>query len=152
MSPIVSNIAKTLFLRGLRELSQRFTGIDFGEVGGGSSETRNRRCAQPLRSTMNASSNVALLFGGDVGIGESWMDGDWSSPDLVSVVQAGRPQIMDGARAGARTGLVSASDAGVRSLLRHRLRKNSITGSRKNIHAHYDLSNAFFRLFLDHAA
>src|SRR6202012_1790924 len=33
--------------------------------------------------------------------------------------------------------------------LRHRLRSNTLAGSRRNIEAHYDLSNDFFRLFLD---
>jgi cyclopropane-fatty-acyl-phospholipid synthase len=85
------------------------------------------------------------LFGGDVAIGEAWMDGDWSSPDLVAVV---RLAVRNLARLNGQNWLLSAFSRGV-DALRHRLHGNSITGSRRNIRAHYDLSNDFFRLFLD---
>ncbi|MFN0169637.1 MAG: class I SAM-dependent methyltransferase [Bryobacteraceae bacterium] len=85
------------------------------------------------------------LFGGDVSIGEAWMDGDWSSPDLVSVV---RLAVRNLARMDGQNRLLNAFSRGL-DALRHRLRGNSIAGSRRNIRAHYDLSNDFFRLFLD---
>jgi cyclopropane-fatty-acyl-phospholipid synthase len=73
------------------------------------------------------------------------MDGDWSSPDLVSVV---RLAVRNLARIDSQNCLLNAFSRGMDTLL-HRLRGNSITGSRRNIRAHYDLSNDFFRLFLD---
>jgi len=85
------------------------------------------------------------LFGGDVAIGEAWMDRDWSSPDLVAVV---RLAVRNLARVDGQNRLLNAFSRGL-DALRHRLRGNSITGSRRNIRAHYDLSNDFFRLFLD---
>jgi cyclopropane-fatty-acyl-phospholipid synthase len=85
------------------------------------------------------------LLGGDVGVGEAWMDGDWSSPDLVSVV---RLAVRNLARMEGQNRLLNACSRGL-DVLRHRLRGNSIAGSRRNIRAHYDLSNDFFRLFLD---
>lgn len=85
------------------------------------------------------------VFGGDVAIGEAWMEGDWSSPDLVSVV---RLAVRNLARLDSQNRLLSAFSRGV-DALRHRLRGNSIAGSRRNIEAHYDLSNDFFALFLD---
>ncbi len=87
------------------------------------------------------------LFGGDVAIGEAWMDGDWSSPDLVSVV---RLAVRNLARMDGQNRLLTALSRGL-DYLTHRLRGNSIAGSRRNIRAHYDLSNEFFRLFLDHS-
>jgi cyclopropane-fatty-acyl-phospholipid synthase len=85
------------------------------------------------------------VFGGDVGLGESWMDGDWSSPDLVSVVRlAVRNLVALETQNRFLSAFSRAFDA-----LRHRRRGNSIGGSRRNIQAHYDLSNDFFRLFLD---
>jgi cyclopropane-fatty-acyl-phospholipid synthase len=73
-----------------------------------------------------------------------WM-GDWWSPDLVSliriVVQNIRP--LEGG-----SHLLSAGSRWFFGL-RHRLRRNTVAGSRRNIAAHYDLSNDFFRLFLD---
>lgn len=85
------------------------------------------------------------VFGGDVGLGESWMDGDWSSPDLVACI---RLAVRNMARLEASSGVWGALSRGL-DRLRHRLRGNSLTGSRRNIGAHYDLSNEFFRLFLD---
>ncbi len=85
------------------------------------------------------------LFAGDVAIGEAWMDGDWSSPDLVSVV---RLAVRNLARMEGQNRLLSAFRRGL-DALGHRLRGNSVARSRRNIRAHYDLSNDFFRLFLD---
>ncbi len=85
------------------------------------------------------------IFGGDVAIGESFMDGEWSSPDLVAVIRLAvrnLPRLESSHRA--LSVLSRAWDA-----LRHRLRDNTISGSRRNIQAHYDLSNDFFQLFLD---
>jgi len=85
------------------------------------------------------------LTGGDVGLGESFMDGDWTTPDLVSLVRLmlrnrGALETQDRVTGALRrlTGAVA-----------RRLRDNSISGSRRHIHRHYDLGNDFFRLFLD---
>jgi cyclopropane-fatty-acyl-phospholipid synthase len=85
------------------------------------------------------------LFGADVGIGESYMDGDWTSPNVADVVRFGirNLSLMEN-----RNRVFSALNRGL-NLLRHRLRPNTPAGSEKNIHAHYDLGNEFFRLFLD---
>ncbi len=85
------------------------------------------------------------LFGGDVGMGESYMDADWSSPDLVSVIRLAvrNLQILE-----EENRLLSAVSRFF-NLLRHRRRPNTPIGSRRNIREHYDLSNEFFRLFLD---
>ena len=85
------------------------------------------------------------VFGGDVALGEAWMDGDWSSPDLVSVI---RLAVRNLVRLERERRVLSAFSRGL-DILRHRLHGNSIAGSLRNIRAHYDLSNDFFRLFLD---
>jgi cyclopropane-fatty-acyl-phospholipid synthase len=86
-----------------------------------------------------------VLAGSDIGLGEAYVDGDWSSPDLVAFLRLairnlalfeGRHQLF---------ALLSRS----RDLFRHRRRANTPAGSRANIHAHYDLGNEFYRLFLD---
>jgi len=85
------------------------------------------------------------LLGSDIGIGESYMDGEWTTPDLVAVT---RLMIRNLA-------LVEQQGGWMRRLARltggvaRRLRDNSITGSRRHIREHYDLGNEFFRLFLD---
>ncbi|MBM3724001.1 MAG: class I SAM-dependent methyltransferase [Acidobacteria bacterium] len=86
-----------------------------------------------------------VLWGGADAAGDSYMDGDWSSPDPVAAVRLAVRNLRD--LEGANPILTLASRFFDR--LRHRANRNSIAGSQRNIHAHYDLSNAFFRLFLD---
>ena len=85
-----------------------------------------------------------ILVGGSTGAGEAYMDGLWSSPDLRAV--------LSGALANARRVRLDAAMSLPRRLLdlwRHRRRRNTPSASEQNIHAHYDLGNEFFRLFLD---
>jgi cyclopropane-fatty-acyl-phospholipid synthase len=85
------------------------------------------------------------LLGGDTAIGEAYMDGDWSTPDLVSIT---RLAVRNLAQLERSNTLFSSFGRFV-DRLRHRLKANTLEGSRRNIHAHYDLSNEFFQLFLD---
>jgi cyclopropane-fatty-acyl-phospholipid synthase len=85
------------------------------------------------------------LLGGDMGMGEAYKDGDWSSPDLVSLV---RLAVRNLSRLEGSNKLLSLF-ARLADTVRHRLHSNTLAGSRKNIQAHYDLSNDFFELFLD---
>jgi cyclopropane-fatty-acyl-phospholipid synthase len=87
---------------------------------------------------------VRALLGADIGIGESYMAGDWSSPDLVSLVRVcvRNLRLLDSSTWCSR---LHAWAAG----FRHGLRSNTIKGSRKNIGAHYDLGNSFYELMLD---
>jgi len=86
-----------------------------------------------------------VLLGGDIGMGEAFMDGDWSSPDLQSLLRLAvrnMDHLENGMRAaGALHSLVER--------IRHYLRGNTLIGSRRNISRHYDLGNNFYRLFLD---
>ena len=86
-----------------------------------------------------------VLFGGDIGFGEAYMDGDWSTDDLVALL---RLAIRNLALFEDRHRLLSAVSRW-RDLLSHRRKPNSRRGSRANIRAHYDLGNEFYRLFLD---
>ncbi len=85
------------------------------------------------------------LAEGDIGIGESYMDGDWTSPDLVSLI---RLMLRNLAHVESSGGVVRLANR-LAGLLARRLRDNSEQGSRAHIHRHYDLGNDFFRLFLD---
>jgi len=86
-----------------------------------------------------------MLSGGSIASGEAYMQGLWTSPNLVAVMRlfsANLPTLeMLEARQSwlVRLGLK----------LSHALKRNTHSGSRKNISAHYDLGNDFFRLFLD---
>jgi len=87
----------------------------------------------------------ALAFGGTVGAGEAFMAGYWDCEDLTGLMcllLRNRPALMD-----MEEGLARLS-APLRALL-HRARRNNRAGSRRNIAAHYDLGNDFYRLWLD---
>ena len=86
-----------------------------------------------------------VLRGSDIGFGEAYVDGDWSTPDLVAVL---RLAVRNLALFEDRHRLLSAISRW-RDLLGHRRRSNTEQGSRENIRRHYDLGNEFYRLFLD---
>ena len=86
----------------------------------------------------------AALKSGDIGFAESYLDGDWSTPQLATLlglVAANRHALEDVIH-GSWTGRLLYR-------LRHLLNRNTKANSRKNIHAHYDLGNAFYKLWLD---
>ena len=107
----------------------------------------------PLRATMHVHDAAlftrCLLFG-DIGIGESFTAGEWTSPNLTNVIKwavlnIGHAPFMSGStRSRALAGVLRSVNR-----IGHLLRDNSIAGSKRNIAAHYDLSEAFFRCFLD---
>lgn len=87
---------------------------------------------------------VRLIARGEIGFAESYMDGDWESPDLVALLAT--LSLNEEHLGGGPNGL-----PGFRWLDRlvHRLRDNHRRNSRRNIARHYDLGNAFYRLWLD---
>jgi cyclopropane-fatty-acyl-phospholipid synthase len=87
----------------------------------------------------------AAVRGGEIGLGEAYMAGDWSTPDLPSLVRLAVRNLRVIDSSNAWLSMVKRLGA----LVEHWLRSNTVEGSRKNIAAHYDLSNEFFRLFLD---
>ena len=86
-----------------------------------------------------------ILLAGDVGLGESFMDGEWSSPNLVETLRVlvRNQNLADDRNRGFTLVLRSIER------IRHLLRSNTLSGSRRNISYHYDLGNDFYRLFLD---
>ena len=100
---------------------------------------------------------LRLLVRGEMGAGEAFVAGDWSSDDLVGVVRAylratvaRGPEVERGWLRRPR-GIDSPLTrlAQRPALARHRRAANTPAGSARNVHAHYDLGNDFYRLFLD---
>lgn len=85
-----------------------------------------------------------FLTGGATGFAEAYMDGDWDTPDLTALLELG--DLNDRSRGESITGSLPAR---LLHRLFHRLNDNSRRGSRRNIAAHYDLGNAFYRRWLD---
>src|SRR6476661_4430743 len=92
-----------------------------------------------------------IVFGGNDGGGDSYVDGDWWSPDLVSLIRLAVRNMATTLPGGSRLSSLLSAATRVAFRISHRLRPNTISGSRRNIAEHYDLSNDFFRLFLDRA-
>lgn len=88
-------------------------------------------------------SDVAL--GGAIAAAEAYMQGYWTCDDLTSLVRLllRNRSVLDSMNRGA-----AKMAAPLRKLL-HRINRNTRAGSRRNISAHYDLGNEFFRLWLD---
>jgi len=134
--------AKTAFLSGLEDVNGGMLTVACPDRTcrvGGSGE---------LQATLNVHDErffLRALTGSDVGLGESFMDGDWTTPDLVPLVRLmlRNRRALDGRSR--LTGALRRLAGGVA----RRLRDNSMAGSRRHVRRHYDLGNDFFRLFLD---
>jgi len=85
-----------------------------------------------------------MLLGGSVGVGESYADGDWNTPDLPALIRF----ILANEDAVGGVAWMAWPMLGLNRLI-HLGRANTRRGSRRNIAAHYDLGNAFYRLWLD---
>lgn len=85
------------------------------------------------------------VLGGEIGMGEAYMAGHWSSPDLVSLVRLAVRNADSLDQSNAWLNWLSRAI----NRLRHLKRSNTKEGSRENIRRHYDLSNEFFSLWLD---
>jgi cyclopropane-fatty-acyl-phospholipid synthase len=91
-----------------------------------------------------------LILAADIGLAESYMAGEWDSPDLAAVIGffiqniERTPNMSGSARRTLGMGLWRFADR-----VGHLLRPNSKKTVRRNIAEHYDVSNDFFQLFLD---
>ena len=85
-----------------------------------------------------------IMSHGDIGFAESYIQGKWNTPDLKALLELAirNRTILEKAIYGNWYGSIFYR-------LKHWLRDNSKSGSRKNIHAHYDLGNTFYTLWLD---
>jgi cyclopropane-fatty-acyl-phospholipid synthase len=86
----------------------------------------------------------AALKSGDIGFAESFIEGRWTTPDLTALLKLfiANREAMEAVIYGSWWGRLLYR-------LKHLANRNSKSGSRRNIHAHYDLGNAFYRLWLD---
>ena len=87
---------------------------------------------------------AAVLKSGDIGFAESYRDGGWTTDDLAGLLRLFllNRQALDEVIYGNWLGRLVYR-------IKHLLKRNTRENSRKNIHAHYDLGNAFYRLWLD---
>ena len=113
---------------------------------------QTRHFGDPQDKTVTASIQVkdpaafmAVLKDGSTGAGEAYMLGQWDTPDLLEVIRLFVLNMHTLQEMGNKQPLWRK----LASKMHHAFRANSLTGSKRNISAHYDLSNEFFSLFLD---
>lgn len=141
--PWLHRVARRLVLKSMQEIThgclqivESDTVMSFGDATTTPAQVR----------VFNSRFYLRLLLGGTVGAGEAYADGDWETPDLTGLVR-----LMVANRA-ALEGLDNALTRWLKQgfeKLEHWRNANTRDGSRRNIAAHYDLSNDFFRLWLD---
>jgi len=108
-------------------------------------EPRQHAAVQATIVIRDPAAFTMVLGGGSLGAGEAYMQGLWESPDLLQVI---RLFVLN-------MDLLNRMDSSgswprrIAARIFHLLRRNTLQGSRANISAHYDLSNDFFKLFLD---
>lgn len=86
-----------------------------------------------------------LVAAGDIGFGESYMQGEWDSEDVTELLSF----FVDNQESIDRALVHQPKIADWINRFQHTLRTNTLRGSKKNISAHYDLSNVFYEKFLD---
>ena len=114
-----------------------------GRILGG--KGRTEELPQVTLEVLDSACWKAVATAGALGAAESFMNGEWRSPDLAALL---RLMLRDKEVLKGLEGPLS----NLGSVLRqagHALRRNTRTGARRNIAAHYDAGNDFFRLFLD---
>ena len=138
----VANFAKTQILKRLNSLKiGRLTIIDEQEehIFGQSDHIKATIVVHDARFYGE------IAFGGSIGAGEAYMLGYWTTDNLTNVIRlmCVNQQVMDTLEGGYQW----ATKPLMKVL--HWLNSNTTEGSRKNIAAHYDLGNDFFKLWLD---
>ena len=87
---------------------------------------------------------AAALRSGDIGFAESFIAGDWSTPDLTALLT-----LFIANRDDVESVIYGTWWGALLYRAKHLFHRNSRRGSQKNIHAHYDLGNEFYKLWLD---
>jgi cyclopropane-fatty-acyl-phospholipid synthase len=136
--------------RALAVTATMLRDVRVGQVELALPDGRRRRFGDPA-SALHATIEVAdwrfftrLLYGASVGVGEAYMLGHWRSSDLVALIRI----MIANRRALKRITPAAVLDIAGDTLI-HALRANRLGQSKRNIEAHYDLSNELYALFLD---
>jgi cyclopropane-fatty-acyl-phospholipid synthase len=86
----------------------------------------------------------AVMRYGDIGFAEAYINGDWTSSNLTALLD-----LLVQNRSHIETAIYGSWLGRVIYRMRHLMNRNSKEGSKKNIHAHYDIGNEFYKLWLD---
>ncbi|WP_432823802.1 SAM-dependent methyltransferase, partial [Trichloromonas sp.] len=142
-STLVDRIARGLLLKSLAEIRQGHLTLQESGVPlqFGDQQSDLSAC---LRIHSNDFYRRTVL-GGSIGAAEAYLNGSWDCDDLPALM---RIMVRNQQAQAHLEGGLAQCTAPLQRLL-HRRNNNSRKGSRRNIAAHYDLGNDFYRLFLD---
>ncbi len=142
------NFYRSLFLKLLVKMDLGRLTISFPE-----GQTITLGTNDQITANIHIKNNVFFkkcLLGGDIGFGESYVDGDWDTESITQVIRwmilnvENMISMSGSKRSFDPTTLLSSFNK-----IYHKLNKNTQSGSKKNIEFHYDLSNDFYKLWLD---
>jgi cyclopropane-fatty-acyl-phospholipid synthase len=155
-------LCRRMVLRAFRDMQQGHLRLELPEGGAVDFGSHARALATPLPPGLSASASLRVhrpgffqkcVLAGDVGFAESYLDGDWDTPDLASLIAwfilnvEHAPTLSGSSNKRGRSFFLNALRFANR--LGQLLRPNSRATARRNIAEHYDLSNEFFELWLD---
>ena len=86
----------------------------------------------------------AALKSGDIGFAETFIDGHWTTDNLPALIE-----LFTRNREAVESVIYGTWWGSLLYRVKHLFNRNSKSGSRKNIHAHYDIGNDFYQLWLD---
>ena len=144
-----SSLYRSLVLRALRlmkraRLQMELPGGEVISLGDGTPGPH-----ATIRVRREAFFRKCALFSG-IGLGESYVDGDWETDDLRTVIEWFIVNIADDDKMqGSSARIPGVGLMQVFNRIRHLLRPNSLSTSKRNIAEHYDLGNDFYKLWLD---
>jgi cyclopropane-fatty-acyl-phospholipid synthase len=140
---MTGGFARRLFFRRLEGLSG--ARLEIRDAGGSRVFGDETAALQARVDIREGRAFSRFVLGGDVAFGETYTDGLWTTPDLFALARVGvrnAPLFETGSS-------LLASLSRIAQRARHRGRPNTLSGSRRNIEAHYDLGNDLYALFLD---
>ena len=126
------------------QLNVTFPDGDIQSFGGG-----DRSVSANIKINNNRFFKRIVLYG-DIGFGESYVDGDWDTENITNVISwmilnvENNPAISGTEKKYSPISILKSINR-----LVHKFKINSLNGSRRNISEHYDLNNDFFKLWLD---
>ncbi|MGV8898485.1 MAG: class I SAM-dependent methyltransferase [Burkholderiaceae bacterium] len=130
-----------LILQMLRKLEQGALRMEFPN---GHSEHFGDHSHPVTLSLKNWDICNAALKSGDIGFAQTFIDGQWSTDNLPGLIE-----IFVRNRNAVESVIYGSWWGSLLYRLKHVFNRNSKAGSRKNIHAHYDIGNDFYQLWLD---
>ena len=142
---VFSSLARKLVIKQLERLEFGCINLIDGDDSHRFGQTPNEASLTANIDVIDSSFYADIAYGGSIGAGEAYMNGSWQCENLVSLVRIllQNRHVLDDMERG------TASLTRPLQNMFHWINRNTRAGARRNISAHYDLGNDFFKLWLD---